>query len=40
MPLDRNFSFRMVVARSQTKRAIFKAKGAIGLKLAGALALG
>ena len=25
-PLDRNFSFSMVVVRSQTKQAIFKAK--------------
>ena len=33
-PLDHNFSFRMVVARLQTKRTIF------GLKLAGGLALG
>ena len=39
-PLDRNFSFSTVVARSQTKRAISKAKRAIGLKLAGGLALG
>ena len=39
-PLDRNFSFSMVVARSQTKRAISKAKRAIGLKLAGGLAVG
>ena len=39
-PLDRNFSFCMVVARLQTKRAIFKVKSAIGLKLAGGLALG
>ena len=40
MPLDRNFLFFMVVARSQTKRAISKAKGAIHLELAGGLALG
>ena len=40
MPLDRNFSFSMVVAQSETKRAISKAKHAIGLKLAGGLALG
>ena len=40
MPLDHNFMFSMVVARSQTKRAISKAKRVIGLKLAGGLALG
>ena len=34
------YEFRTVLARSQTKRAIFKAKSAIGLKLAGGLALG
>ena len=39
-PLDHNFSFSMVVARSQTKHAISKAKCAIGLKLADGLALG
>ena len=37
---DCNFSFSMVVARLQTKCAISKAKCAIGLKLAGGLALG
>ena len=39
-PLDSNFLFSTVVARSQTKRAISKAKRAIDLKLAGGLALG
>ena len=40
MPLDCNFSFSMRVVRLQRKLTISKAKHAIGLKLAGGLALG
>ena len=39
-PLDRNFSFPMVVAQSQTKLAIPKAKHTISLKLVDGLVLG
>ena len=38
-PSDCNFLFSTVVARSQTKWAISKAKRAIGLKLAGVCVL-
>ena len=34
-PIDRNFSFSMVVARLQIKQTISEAKCAISLKLAG-----